>query len=392
MGIFDFFKKQKQQVEITIEKISFKDTKNWIQNKKQELKKQDQDFLNEINSIIKELIDNLKESTISLKNVDLNKKKAEERVKIIVQQNLENYMNNINELIEDLSKLNELNSSKDIIKKIDSLFSNFQKKSELNFQKATFLIGELGEIRDKIEDFFKKFDKLLTDNQSIINTSNITESIDKKLKKLSEIEEANGKIKTEIESDKDKIDEFNKKIKDLKISIEQNKQSNEYKEEIDKIDKIKNQQKELEKEIYILKSLVDLKILANIFHKNEKEMALIKKYKENFLKAFKKDPKGIMEIIDSTSQIENKPAINKKIETITKLNNEIQGLENLPIKFITEIDLKNSEVNKLNSNIKDINNNIEKLKKRYEKTKIIEKGELEMLKIEFKELNIELSD
>jgi len=390
MGIFNFFKKQKQQVEIIPEKLPFKDIELFIQNKKQELKTQDFTFLNKINNLIKELIKNLNETIDSAKNINLDKKRAEERVKIIVQQNLENYIYNVEELINNLNDLNKLDSSRNIIKEINILFFNFQKKSEPSFQKATFLIGEIGEIQEKINESLMEFDKLINQNQPLIDTLNTLESINEKLNQLSKIKDMIIEINTEIKSYEGKIINLKQKVRDLELIIEEIKKKNEYKEEINKQEKAKIKHQELERLIYSLKGLINLKILANIFHKNEKEMNIIKKYKDNFYKAFQRNHESLIEIINLTNQIENKPAINEKIELIIRLKNDTKKLTNSPTIIINEIESKNSEINKLNNNIEDINDNIEKVKKRYEKTKIAEKQELEKLKIEFKELNVEI--
>jgi len=392
MGFFDFLRRSKKEEIIQEpEKLHYKDIDKYVQDKKVELKKEDEEFLDKIKTINNELIFSLEEKIEFINNLDLNEKKAEEKIKTIIKGNLDNYMNEVEKLKVDLGNLSEIGTSKDLIDKINVLFLNFQKKSEINFQKATYLVGELGQIKEKISLYFKNLDNLVSENKSFIDRSNLLDFVSDKLRKISETEKTEEEIKTEIEAYKNKIDELNKEIEDYENDINKIKKSDDYKEEINKKEKIKSLKRDSEKEINSLRDLVNLKVLSNIFHQNEKEMSIIKEYKVNFLKAFQKDDgKDFGEIISSTSQIDNKDVINKKFELISDLKSEIGKLEDISNTSILNIDSKNLEIKNLKDKIDHINKDIERENKRYEKMKMVKVDLVDSLKNKFKEANVDL--
>jgi len=123
----------------------------------------------------------------------------------------------------------------------------------------------------------------------------------------------------------------------------------------------------------------------------EKEMKMIKEYKENFSKAFLKDfGDKLKEIVNSTNQTENKDTINSKIDIIIKLKDEIGEMEKIPNIITIRIESKNTEINNFKTEIESNNSEIKKINKRFEKTKIIESDLLGKLKLEFKKIDVDL--
>ena len=177
MRIFDFIKKfSKKEPEIVVnEKVEFSNIKYFLENKKQQLKLQEEEFLNKFKEINNNLINSLQEKIKQLENLDLDQKKAEDRIKIIVKENFKSYLYYVELLIKDISNLEEINSSLDMISKINSTFLNFQKKAETSYQKATYLIGELGQIKEEISNYFKKTETLIKKNDDIIKIENVSE-------------------------------------------------------------------------------------------------------------------------------------------------------------------------------------------------------------------------
>ena len=160
---------------------------------------------------ISQLIQELEEKISTLKKINVDKKKIEEKIKIIVRENLDNYIYYLDELIDKLKKMNEFD--KEIVEKINSIFSDFEKRSKMSYEKATFLIGkELGDIKESIRAFFKDLENILKDNKDLIDKSKIISSTKTNIEKFSNV---NG-IKLEIEK---AIDEYDKKIRNLDNNI-----------------------------------------------------------------------------------------------------------------------------------------------------------------------------
>ena len=106
MGIFDFFKRKKQEFEEqTEEKISFKEIDNWINEKKQKIKDNQKEPLQKIKENLSELLDGLDDKIEVLRNFDLDKKKAPERAKLIVKENFNKFIDYLEKLIFDLKDL-----------------------------------------------------------------------------------------------------------------------------------------------------------------------------------------------------------------------------------------------------------------------------------------------
>ena len=154
----------------------------------------------------------MQEKIKQLENLDLDQKKAEDRIKIIVKENFKSYLYYVELLIKDISNLEEINSSLDMISKINSTFLNFQKKAETSYQKATYLIGELGQIKEEISNYFKKTETLIKENDDIIKISKILKSIEKKLEELLKIDNTSEEIDKEKSKNEEKINEVNNKI------------------------------------------------------------------------------------------------------------------------------------------------------------------------------------
>ncbi len=353
MEIFNFFRKITKE-EKEPEKITINQLENWIKKQDEKIKKQDEKFVKQINALKQELIKSLGESIEHLQNYDLSKKKADQRVKLIVQENFNNYLKYTSNLIQDLDELTNP-QSKSLIEKIDDLLINFQKKSELNFQKATFLIGETGEIKDSINEFVKQFKIIINENRELIQTNESLIIIKQKQREIQEIDLTEKKIEKNIKSAETEIDSFNKKIKEIKEEIKKIKNSEDYKKEQKQKQEIDTENKTLDFDFGELKKLINFKELTNKYHKNEKEMGLIREYKENFKESFEKD-NG-----ESLKELINEKLIVERIEKIKNLKNEINQLENnLNLKQGVEISIKEAEINRLNQQINSLKEEIGK--------------------------------
>ena len=394
MGIFDFLKKfSKKEPEIVVtEKVEFSNIKYFLENKKQQLKLQEEEFLNKFKEINNNLINSLQEKIKQLENLDLDQKKAEDRIKIIVKENFKSYLYYVELLIKDISNLEEINSSLDMISKINSTFLNFQKKAETSYQKATYLIGELGQIKEEISNYFKKTETLIKKNDDIIKISKILKSIEKKLEELLKIDNTSKEIDKEKSKNEEKINEVNNKIRNHEEEIIKIKNSNEHKELLKNEETLNKKDSELEIQIIKIKNLINLKTLSGICHKSEKDMIIIKNYRNNFINAFKEDSNNkLKEILESTNQIENKKLIEEQLINIENLNEQIEminnSINNHPLKEIQRI---NEQIRNTKSELDNLNRNIEKENKRLVKSRKNKDSTLDLIKNILEDINVEL--
>ena len=394
MGIFNFLKKfSKKEPEIVVtEKVEFSNIKYFLENKKQQLKLQEEEFLNKFKEINNNLINSLQEKIKQLENLDLDQKKAEDRIKIIVKENFKSYLYYVELLIKDISNLEEINSSLDMISKINSTFLNFQKKAETSYQKATYLIGELGQIKEEISNYFKKTETLIKENDDIIKISRILESIGKKLEELLKIDNISKEIDKEKSKNEEKINEVNNKIRNHEEEIIKIKNSNEHKELLKNEETLNKKDSELEIQIIKIKNLINLKTLSGICHKSEKDMIIIKNYRNNFINAFKEDSNNkLKEILESTNQIENKELIKEQLINIENLNEQIEMINNsINNHSLKEIQRINEQIRNTKSELDNLNRNIEKENKRLVKSRKNKYSTLDLIKNILEDINVEL--
>ena len=372
MGIFDFFRKKPTSAN---EKLALKNIDKFISDKKKETIEKEKQLFETIKSSFNEFIIKLDEKNNVLRNINLDEKKTDPRAKFIIRENLFHYIDNVDKLIKDLKELDS-ESLHELITDLDSLFINFEQKSRMNFEKATFLIGkELGEIKDTINNFVRNLKKNLDENKQVIENSKILSTMDKKLEELDEINNTLEDINNKIEENNLKIKTIEGDIAGTEIEIEKLKNSEDYQKEITFEAEINIKNEELEKEAYKLKEMIDFKKLANLFHYDSKKMTIINEYKLNFINIFKKDKLlslvpllGEANLSDSfvtkkTNLIMQKEKEIEKIkkEFNKKESNIISDLNKQSLNLKTEIDFlrkENGKEEKRKDKLQDDKNNV----------------------------------
>ena len=370
MGFWDFFKKKIKEEQIQNEKISIEELDHWILDKQKEIKEQEQAYFKQIQTRIFQLIQELEQGIFILKEINIDEKKAEEKIKLIVKENLSNYIDYLRRLIIQLKELDK--EEKEIIEKINLIFQEFKKRSAISYEKATFLIGkELENVKETIRIFFKDLENIIKDNQGLIDKSKIIFSVETKIKDFSE----NKKIKVEIEESikeyNEDINKLRKKIEIKEKEIENITSSEKFIEQEKKIGEINKKEEELEKEIDRLREIINFKALTNFFHIFEERMKIIKTYKENFKEAFKKT-KGedlvslfkeakLPNYLERLNRIQDISEKEKEIENIVIEETGIQNLKTWINKIKSEIDMLNSGKLTKEKRFKKIDENLNKI-------------------------------
>lgn len=283
MGIFDIFKTKKQEPEK--QKINLDGIASFIDSEKQKTDAQEENFLKIINSRILQLIKDLSENTEVLRKINLDNKKVEDKVKLVVKENLNYYIHHLELLIESLKQLDQKQSSL-LIARINKILFDFEKRSNMNFQKATFLIGkELEAVKKTIDFFFKDLKQIISENKELLEKQKTLSSITSNLNEIEENNAIKAGILDNIEHMEKKLSDLDSLKKDNEKLLEKTRKSSEYREEIKKEKEIEDKKDELKKQIFRLKESVDFKQLTSIFHSNEKKMRQIKDYQDNFLES-----------------------------------------------------------------------------------------------------------
>ena len=115
MGLFDIFFKKKTVETIAKEKINYSGLNDFLSKEKEIISQEKSDFNDLVNSYIKDLSSDLKEKSGILKEINLDDKKAPVRAKTIVLENLNNYINYLDKLIERLLAI-DASKEKDLFK------------------------------------------------------------------------------------------------------------------------------------------------------------------------------------------------------------------------------------------------------------------------------------
>ena len=383
MGFFDFFKKKKEQI-IEIEKISQNEFQDWILNKKIKIEKQEQEFSILMKERISQFTSELEEKISVLHEVNIDEKKDVEKIKLIVKENLRNYIDYLEKL---MIKLKEIDDEKNIIEKINSIFTDFQKKSALSYEKATILVGkEMKDIKESIRKFFEDLEIIIKNNKDIIDESKMIRLIEIENNKLNEFKKIKSEIINNIEESNNKISNLEKNINIKEEEIENIKKSDKFLEENKKKKDLEIKKQELEKDIENLSRIIDFKALTNFYHSFEKEMSIIKEYRENFKQTFHKTKGENIMLLLRESKLHNVNILNK-FQEIEEKRKEIDNI------VIEETGIENLEgvIKEKKLEIEDFNSKKFMKEKKLEKLEINLNDVIKSIKIELIKINVELN-
>ena len=361
MGFFDFLRKKKEEIKETEKEISLVELESQIKDKLNEYSGSSKDIKKSIKESVSLLISELKTGNESVKNIDLKERKENERLKLIVRENLYFYVNYVDKLIKDLEKIREDLETEEYIMQINSVFDNFKKNSNKSFEKSTILVGkELEKMQETIRNFFQKLNGVISENRDIFEKTRIlnrTEAIRADL-----IE--NRKICLELKKGIERLESENKKLSVDKIEFEKEfdkfKTSEEYSQFLEETKKREKEKEDLEKEIFKLKERINLKGLLKYFHSDSKKSKIILGYIENFIAGLGKD--ADMTLAKMVNEV-FKSDIKKELEQIKEANEKLRE-ENWEKKAGRKIEVFESEIRKTEFDISRIKEEAESERKK----------------------------
>jgi len=361
MPFLDFLKKifGEEQAKEAEKPISLENLPNKIQQETEKIRGEKEEINKVTKKKVEEFISQIKERINLLENISIDKRKEQEKIKLIVKENLKLYLEYLRNLIHNLEKAEQEN----YIKQINNNLQFFNRVSYPAFEKSTLLIGdELGKTRGLARFFAKEINNLYGNNEKLIEKNNKINDISKNFNKIEETKNTQKAIEKNVENLNSRKEERRKKKEKLGKEILELKDSQEYQQVLKENEKIKQ---EIEQELLEIRQKIDFKELAKIYHTIEKENRLIQNYNKNFRQALEQD--NNLEIIElaKTANLDisklasikikldelktSKPA---EIEIIIRNSeDEIKNLDNENLEITSEIAEKNKKIARLKEKI-----------------------------------------
>ena len=325
MGIFDFLKKitkEKESEGVKAERIAFSEARSWIENKKKEIEIKEKSMFVLIKARISHFTHNLEVKINIAKGVDVNVKKAEDKLKSATEEGRSKYLESLEYFIRNLNSLQE-DRTEAVVFNVNKFFSSFNKTSHMSYERATILIGkEMGDIRDEIKLFSKDLIGLFDSHKDIIDLSKNISSIEVKLRQVEEIEKDEIRANEKISSLNKEISEKEGKNTVIFEEIEKIKKSEEYLEHLNNLEECASLDEEIERDFSNLMKIIDFKALANFYHIFGDKMEMVKSHRDKLQISFEKDDgKEILNLLNvaklNTQEISDKiNEINRKRETL----------------------------------------------------------------------------
>jgi predicted nucleic acid-binding Zn-ribbon protein len=372
MKIFDWIRKKKViEDEVVVENISFGDIGKWLGSRGNDLREYEKGALVDIEERFKGFYISLGEKLEVLKEVDIESKNEHGRAKVLVRQGLDKYINFVHILLKELRGIEIVDLDK-VIREIGDAFVGFERNSAKGYERATYLVGdEMMVVRNEIRGFYNGLVKMFEDDKSSIRDLGRVRNVRFKLDEFGNSERDMGMIKKEIEMKDKEIEKVRGKVKELKSEIEKIKLSLEYIANLKRGEDIKVLRMRLEKEIYLLKGLVDFKKIIGIVHGNEKEFGLIREYRDHFAIEFSRDGgKKLLKLLEDlnmkSSVIREKfDLIREKEVSLEKKVGEV-GLDIVTVKM--------EEVARVEDGIDEMKTDKVKIERRFEEVNLRLKG------------------
>lgn len=390
MGILGFLKKlgkKKEIEEIVSEKLNFSEIESWLEQKRKENELKEEEILVLVKDKIRNFNSDLGAKIIILSEFDIESKKAKDEIKGVVSNSRTQYIGAVDNLIANLENLKETKFS-DFTKRIDKIFFYFDKASFKNYERTTILIGkEMADIKKEFKTFSQDLIEVFKNNEEIPKLFQKIEFIKSKLSLVSSIGGNINEISDSIVFLDGKINQKEKENQEFLEEIERIKKSEDYRNMLEKKEKINSLKEDFNNDILVLNQIIDFKALANFFHISEEKMSILKDHREDFHANFKKDNgQRIIELLDGAKL--NSDII---LEKINLIRTKIQEKENF------EREIKKDETQGLYSKIKEAIEEIDRLKiekakgeKRDENLKVDREELINLLKQELSKMNVEV--
>ena len=364
MGIFDIFRKKKEE---PVEKITFDKLDYFVDKETKSLNEKYESFTEEIKKDAGQFSLKIKQKIPSLRLINLENRKEQEKLKAVVIENLLLYVGHLEKLLEELKKIED-KGTEDYINDLQLVFNDFNKKSRISFCRATILIGkEIEKVRDIMKNFMKVLDYKIKsrDIYGTFKKEKLIDNLRLELKKLEEAKNIQKQIEDSVKNSQNKISALELEKQSAETDYENYEKSNVHAEFLNEQEKIKNENNILAEDISRLKQELNLKLLSKYFHNDKKKNELLHNYSENFINSIKDD--NNLKIISIAKEAKQSIDEQKIKELRDKIMNQKMLVKDKKLgEFENRINILEQEINEEKRNIEDENHKKQKFEKKEE--------------------------
>ncbi|OIO41355.1 hypothetical protein AUJ10_01050 [Candidatus Pacearchaeota archaeon CG1_02_31_27] len=364
MGIFDIFRKKKEE---PVEKITFDKLDYFVDKETKSLNEKSESFMEEIKKDAGQFSLKIKQKIPSLRLINLENRKEQEKLKAVVIENLLLYVGHLEKLLEELKKIED-KGTEDYINDLQLVFNDFNKKSRISFCRATILIGkEIEKVRDIMKNFMKVLDYKIKsrDIYGTFKKEKLIDNLRLELKKLEEAKNIQKQIEDSVKNSQNKISALELEKQSAETDYENYEKSNVHAEFLNEQEKIKNENNILAEDISRLKQELNLKLLSKYFHNDKKKNELLHNYSENFINSIKDD--NNLKIISIAKEAKQSIDEQKIKELRDKIMNQKMLVKDKKLgEFENRINILEQEINEEKRNIEDENHKKQKFEKKEE--------------------------
>jgi len=367
MGMFDFFRK-KEVVRERVEIGSFGEAEKIFGERVEVLREKERVVLADVVGRLDGFYVSVEEKLKVLGGVDIESKKEYEKAKILVRQGLDKYAGLVRGLLGDLKVLEKENLV-EFVGNVSRVFVGFEKGSAKVYERATYLVGdEMMSVRNEIRKFYNGL--LKTFGGSLVGDLRKCDEIRLKLDEVSGMEGKLAGLKGEVGLNEDVVGKLKEGVVGLKGEVEEVKRSEEYAGYLRVRGEVGVLSGRIEREILKLKGMIDFKRLVGIVHSNERELSVVKKFRDGFVSEFALGGGKLIKILEGCGMMSSE--IEGQVSLIGKLREELGGLDvgddvvALKLgeieKIEGEIEVKMVEGVKVRSRVKEVGLRLEEFK------------------------------
>lgn len=356
-----FTKEQEKKDEIIKKIVQIDELPSKLETKINELTVLKEQLKDEISKRVSCFEIEVNEKITRLEDIDISQRKEYDRIKIIVEENLDLYISYLKRIAENIKYL-ENEEIEEYINRLFRTLNEFHRVSSKPFEKATILIGEeLSTTRMVIKSFSQDLNKIVEDNKFIFDKSRLCNSISNLLSESRQLTSLHTEIENKLSEMNATLENAGKEQYILRGKLLKIKEGDDFKR--DNMEKTDYRKKldSVEKEIQIVKKELDLKPLLKKFHHDKKIDQLLRNYINNFKDTLKEDKElRIIDIIESNDK--------ERFSQLKEIQNSIIYLHPpLPTKIEEEIAIIEEKIKEESAHMLNLEESIKKEIKRKEK-------------------------
>jgi len=346
--MFDFFRKKKLiGGKVEVASFSYGDAGKVFEERAIVLREKERRILSEIEGRFGDFYISVEEKLGVLEGIDIEGKKEHDKAKILVRQGLDKYIYSVRVLLRELKKKSSLGAEKfnsknwkgsdsgnpeefsfagglvKFVSEIGKVFIEFEKKSAKVYERATYLVGdEMKAVRNEIRKFYNGLLKTFEEEESFLGDLSRVREIRLKFDEVGGIEGKLKEFEEEIRLNEEGVVKLGRKVVGLREEVDVIRKSVEYVSGLKVVEEIGVLSNRIGKEVLKLKGFVDFKKLIGIVHVNEKELGVVKRFRDSFVSEFSSDDgKRLFDLLRGSGMMSSE--IGAQVLVIGELKDEL---------------------------------------------------------------------